>query len=253
MQTDPAQEWRRLTEEYRAMSEVELLHLAADVDDLTEAAKQVLRQEMQSRGMSDPVNVRSAGDTVAVPATKVRWDANDFGAQNPAAIYGSEPQVVPGAEPGQQNASEPHDISWLTYLCESETQEQARQLCEVLRRAKIDCMYKSYGLAFPQIFVAADQLEQARAIAADPIPQEIVDESKEEVPEFVEPKCPKCSAEGPVLESSEEVNRWHCEECDYDWSEPVEAAGANPAGAMRNPPQDGKSRPATGQLLPQGE
>src|ERR1700691_3621672 len=54
MHTDPANEWLRLAEEYRAKSDDELLELAADFGDLTESAQQALRQEMQSRKLGDP-------------------------------------------------------------------------------------------------------------------------------------------------------------------------------------------------------
>ena len=71
------------------------------------------------------------------------------------------------------------------------------------------------------MLVAADQLEQARAIAAQPIPQEIIEESKTEVPEFELPVCPKCGAADPVLEGVDPVNTWRCEACGYEWTEPA--------------------------------
>ncbi len=74
----------------------------------------------------------------------------------------------------------------------------------------------------PRVLVAADQLEQARDIAARPIPQEIIDESEADVPEFKPPVCPKCGAAEPVLEGVDPVNTWHCESCDYVWTDPAE-------------------------------
>jgi hypothetical protein len=47
----PHAEWQRLYERYHAMSDGELLGLAGDIDDLTEIAADVLRQEMQGRRM----------------------------------------------------------------------------------------------------------------------------------------------------------------------------------------------------------
>jgi len=70
------------------------------------------------------------------------------------------------------------------------------------------------------VVVAADQLEQAIEIANQPIPKEIVEESKAEVPEYVPPSCPKCGAEDPVLESAEPTNAWLCEACGAQWSDP---------------------------------
>src|SRR5438270_11711496 len=49
MQDDPAQYWQDLTENYRQMSDGELLELSAKPEDLTEIARQVLRDEMDRR------------------------------------------------------------------------------------------------------------------------------------------------------------------------------------------------------------
>lgn len=48
------QRWRQLTEHYAQMWDDELLNLAADYDDLTDTAKQVLRDEMRKRNLGDP-------------------------------------------------------------------------------------------------------------------------------------------------------------------------------------------------------
>jgi transposase-like protein len=79
--------------------------------------------------------------------------------------------------------------------------------------------------------VAADQLEEAREIAARPIPQEIVELSQMEVPEFEPPKCPQCGAEDPVLEGAEPVNAWLCEVCGKQWTESPEGANKGQEGA----------------------
>jgi transposase-like protein len=56
-----------------------------------------------------------------------------------------------------------------------------------------------------------------------PMSQELVEQSKEEIPEFDFPVCPKCGAEDPVLENADPVNSWLCEECGNQWadSQPV--------------------------------
>jgi ribosomal protein L37AE/L43A len=71
---------------------------------------------------------------------------------------------------------------------------------------------------------SAYQLDQARAIAAQPIPQDIVEDLKKEEtePQYFEiPACPKCKAEDPTLESVEPSNNWLCESCGYTWSDPI--------------------------------
>ncbi|MGA8530297.1 MAG: hypothetical protein WB622_11325, partial [Acidobacteriaceae bacterium] len=68
-------------------------------------------------------------------------------------------------------------------------------------------------------------------IIARPIPQEIVEQSKVRVEDFVPPTCPKCGAADPLLEAVEPTNMWLCEVCGAEWSEPggaVENVGQNP-------------------------
>ena len=49
------QEWRRLQGLYAALSDGELLRLAADKDGLTEVAQQAIDAEMSNRGLEVPV------------------------------------------------------------------------------------------------------------------------------------------------------------------------------------------------------
>jgi transposase-like protein len=72
--------------------------------------------------------------------------------------------------------------------------------------------------------VAADQLEQAQAVLASPIPQEVIEESQIKVPEFELPGCPMCGASDPLLESADPVNEWLCESCGAQWSDPEDAS-----------------------------
>jgi len=74
-------------------------------------------------------------------------------------------------------------------------------------------------LTNPRVLVVADQLDQAHAVAARPIPAEIVEGSKIKEPEFEPPRCPKCGAEDPVLEGVDPANNWSCGLCGARWNE----------------------------------
>ena len=205
MEIDQAGQWQRLTAHYRDMYDEELLRLAAEFGDLTEMAKQVLRDEMRIRGLGDP--------TAPKPAPSIF--------NRPAAFHDEPPTRQRTPEPADEDLGEDnsHEFTWKTFLCECETREQAYQLAEALRRGGveswIDTMRSSEG--YRRILVAADQLEHARTIAAQPIPADIVEASTAEVPEFEAPACPKCGAEDPILESAEEGNCWLCESCGHEW------------------------------------
>jgi ribosomal protein L37AE/L43A len=249
MQIDPVLEWQRLTAEYREKSPEELLELARDFADLTEPAQQALRAEMRSRGLGDPENPKSVTALPSAPREPTQAplalpnapsDAvDDIAFGNPFGALAPEP-VPDTPDTSESEADGPHEYTWKTPLCECETSQQARELVDALQQAGIDSWvdsprsrsrYTMSGLANPRVLVAADQLDQARLIAARPIPQEIVEEEKEEAQEFVEPKCPKCGSDDVVLEGVDPENTWRCEQCDEQWTETSPAtAGESPKG-----------------------
>jgi hypothetical protein len=115
------------------------------------------------------------------------------------------------------------EFTWKTVLCDFPELEEARLLNMTLRRAGIESWVDGpgNGLSYSQVAVAADQLEQAREIAARPIPQEIIDEYNKWGEEYEPPVCPKCGAADPVLESVDPVNSWLCESCGEQWRDPA--------------------------------
>jgi hypothetical protein len=243
MQIDPAFEFRRLAEEYRAKTDDELRELAADFTDLTEPAQQALRQEMQSRRLGDPGEVSaSSSDAHSEPQaanapSQFECSTRDIRESIPVLtdpILGDlarSPKIVPDEPDGDsdEDTTGQHEYTWKTMLCECETADQAQELSEALQQAGLDSWVqgsREFGLRYARVLVAADQLEQARAIAARPIPKEIIDESKDDVPEFTPPVCPKCGAGDPVLEAVDPENTWRCEQCGAQWTDPAEVADA---------------------------
>jgi hypothetical protein len=206
-------DWRTLAEHYRAMADGELIELAEDFGNLTETAQQVLRDELKLRGLGDPATAARA-----------------FASGRADGLTSHSVEL-----PDAQSASEtPAEYTWKTPLCECATREQAWQIAAVLRQAGIESwaeranVYSPYaGIDQPgiRVQVAADQLEEARAIIARPIPPEIVAQSMEAAPEFEAPVCPKCGAPDPVLEDVDPVNTWKCETCGAEWTDETEGAG----------------------------
>ncbi len=195
MPEDPAVEWRRLTELYADMYDEQLLELASSLDDLTDMAKTVLRDEIRKRGLGDPLAPGWAGE-----AKRSRDDAQ---------------RALEAAE--TDTAASFTEYSWKVDLCDCDEALQAIQISEMLRRAKIDAWVRG-----SRVLVAADQLDDARAVIANPIPQDILDHSREEIPEYEPPVCPRCGAADPVLLAADPTNSWECESCGNEWSDPVE-------------------------------
>ena len=231
MQIDAAFELRRLAEEYRAKSDEELRELAADFTDLTEPAQQALRQEMQIRRLGDPQAPEALPPTNAPPERATARIEPEPGPAHPAiplGLFGRMPELIPDA-PQDADEKSQHEYTWKTALCDCDTNEEALQLSEVLHQSGIDSWIqqaREFGRQYARVQVAADQLEQARAIAARSIPKEIIDESKVEIPEFVEPKCPKCGSDDVVLEGVDPENTWRCEQCGAQWTDPAEVTDA---------------------------
>ena len=220
MQKDPLVEWQRLTETYGRMYDAELLELAADSGNLTETAQQVLSDEIRKRGLALP---RTSGATRRRDDPMLERAATALGA-DPGA-----PQLVANAPGTTDDTDEPQEYTWKTLLCECETGEEALQLVAALRHSGIEgwiegrhgtySPFAQVDQGAPRIMVPADRLEEAREIAANPIPAEILEQSKIEVPEFEAPVCPKCGAADPVLEGVDPVNSWLCEACENEWTE----------------------------------
>lgn len=211
------EEQQRLAALYRDKSDEELLELDADIDSLTDLAQQTLRNEMKAR------RIAGASSTTSGPGASKPGTIRDERQRSYNNFY--ETPAASG-EDGGQESDVPGEFTWKTLLCECETPEQVFQLTETLRRAGIDAWVQRPPGEYPRVLVAADQLEQARAIAAQPIPSDIVAESElppQEV-EFDAPVCPTCGAEDPVLESVEPSNTWHCEVCGNDWTEHADAS-----------------------------
>jgi hypothetical protein len=225
MEINPAEDWQRLTEHYREMSGGELEELAADIADLTETAREVLRTELRNRGLREP---GAAGEA---------WQSSDrlsahrwAGSVNP-----DTGEIESKGQDGDEEGYSPQEFTWKTLLCECDDRAQAWQIYEVLRQAGIESWIEGVGsrngVGEPRVVVAADQLDEAREIAARPIPQEIVDLSHMDMPEFEPPECPHCGAEDPMLESVDPVNTWLCEACGKQWTESLEEANKGPEGS----------------------
>jgi hypothetical protein len=211
MQDDPQRYWRDLTENYRQMSDGELLELGESSGDLTEMAQQVLRDEMRKRGL-DELKPANAPHITGHPAV-VHWES---------------PRYRDMAREASGDGEAPHEFTWKTLLCECDTSQEAWQVSETLRRAGIESWVtgsrSAWDVSGPRVQVAADQLEHAQAVLSSPIPQEVIEESQIKVPEFALPGCPQCGANDPLLESVDPVNAWLCETCGAQWSDPEDGS-----------------------------
>ena len=143
---------------------------------------------MRSRGLGDPANP-SASVAQEVPETSfsaqpttdpIEESAGEMLSEQAAGVLGfcsRMPRLVPDTPDTDDKDDGPHEYTWKTVLCDCDTNEEAQRLTGVLRQAGIDSWIqqaREFGRRDARVLVAADQLDQARAIAAQPIPHEIV-------------------------------------------------------------------------------
>jgi hypothetical protein len=227
MHTDRSNELQRLADHYHSMYDGELLALAEDADGLTDVARQALASEMQSRGLQLPDSEErpSGGQRPkSVPVHDAAFDAGAFAGMEAVPLSsGASSSFAQIAGEDAAGTSAEVDFTWKTVLCECETVDQARALQLALGKAGIESWLEARR-EYPRVLVAADELDKALAIANQPIPQEIVDELTQGVPEFDLPTCPACHAPDPVLEDVEPTNQWLCESCGHHWSDPADGS-----------------------------
>jgi hypothetical protein len=229
MQGNPIADWQNLTEHYRSLCDEDLEELAADFVDLTETAQQVLRNEMQNRGLREPqvkANPQSSAAPRKQPIAPPRFASS---VETDSASRRADDADGDGDEDAAR------EYTWKTPLCDCDTTDQALRIQEMLKRAGIDSWVERPGTRWassvPRVVVAADQLEEAIQIASQPIPQDILEQSTVEIPEFEPPKCPQCGAEDPVLEAVDPFNTWQCEACGKQWTESAQDVAGNPEKA----------------------
>lgn len=225
MENDPIREWQRLTRVYGEMSDEELLDLAAGFSDLTEVAQPILRDEMKKRGLGEPSETISHSPSKTEPGPAVIGFESErgpmFGGWHESIAEQDDHEVH--ADSSEDEEHDQHEYTWKTMLCECDTREQVLQIIEVLRQGGIEAWASGpssyFGSQTTRIMVAADQLEEAKRIIASPIPEDVVEESRVKVEDFVPPTCPKCGAEDPLLESVDPTNTWRCDYCGATWSD----------------------------------
>ena len=143
MPDDPIRYWQDITENYRQMSDGELLELGEKPEDLTEVARQALSDEMHTRGLSasQPAFEPEVMDQRAVIHWGVRHDQDMEGQTGEDAV--------------------PREYTWKALLCQCENRDKAWQVGETLRLAGIESWITGaasrWDMIGPQVQVAADE------------------------------------------------------------------------------------------------
>jgi hypothetical protein len=166
-------------------------------------AQQALRDEMLQRGLGDP---------------EIQAEAHRDESDEDGSGHDPENPLLAAAELRAQNTDA---NEWWVRVFESDDRELAEQYAIMLSNAGILHRWRIEPVGGNVIEAAAEQAEEAQRVLARPIPQSVIAESKEEVPEYQLPHCPRCQNQEPTLIATEPSNQWLCESCGNEWTDPI--------------------------------
>ena len=184
-----SEQYMQLIQIYSEMGDDELLALAGSKDDLTETAQEVLRTEMGKRRLRLEPSVQQ----LSVIDTEEDDDLR-FGVLASPDYVWEFPEAEDAIAAGEWLGSE--GIKYDVILPSMERMDRGA----------------------PRVAVMPKDAARAGEMLAKPIPEEfrILVRTREE---FVVPKCRRCGADDPLLESIEPANHWKCESCGHEWVE----------------------------------
>jgi hypothetical protein len=269
MQADPILEMQRLAAHYRELSDDELRDLAADFADLTENAQQALRTEIQSRGFRDPLRTTNApaasNAPLAAPATYETRAPIHEATSSTRGFFSRQPELIPDAPDAEPDG--PIEYTWKTPLCDCDTLLQAREFSQALKQAGIESWieapgtgsrYASFSLASHASLSPPISWSRRAPLPRNPFRVRSSKMLRRKFPITNRPRAPNAAHRTPFLKAS--IPR-----TPGDVSNAAKAGLTQPHQTQprRNRPRNrqtasnclknGKSRPATGQLSPQGE
>jgi DNA-directed RNA polymerase subunit M/transcription elongation factor TFIIS len=202
---DQAGEWRRLEELYRSKSDGELEVIAAEADDLTAIAKDVLQREIASRGLKldvavpeePPVEPESTGDVAYDPSqmellvAHVVWDKE-------SALR--DKQILDNA--GVPSFFGPDNVELVDD-------------------------YRSDWSSGVELKIEVDLQQRAAAAMYQAKRNDPSDPSEGPEPPESDYRCPKCHSDGVIFEELEKDSpkdsnfkakyHWVCDDCGYEW------------------------------------
>lgn len=199
MPNDPQQERARLVETYRVFSDGELERIAGQAFELTDTAREVLKNELVRRGLNPEIAESPKGDEVASRS----WVAVRTFRDLPEALLA-------------KGSLESADIE-----CTLADDNMVR----------LDWFY-SNAIGGIKLMVDRENMDVAEQVLSQPIPENF---EAEGIGPYEQPKCPEC---GSLDITFQEINKpvafvtayfgvpvplkrkaWKCQSCDAEWEE----------------------------------
>ena len=180
--------WNAVRQRYSRMEDEELRRVRKDVDGLEEWARDLLRSEMSSRGLS--------------------WDVAEEAAEEPAL----DPRFYSAGERARIIALGGTDLR-----VEQEDLDLARW---VLRREGIESAIAPVSQYEGDVRVAPEDVDRALAVIAGISMRDRELYEEDLSTSTIADACPKCGSEEIMVESvDDDGSKWLCDACGHRWSD----------------------------------
>jgi len=228
MAKDPEQERQRLAEQYSRQIDGRLEKVASEAYELSDLAKEVLRSELQRRGLS-----MQLAEHAPIPAKKVPEPGDPPGEQ-PRELEesGNEPEVLRGSDDIHEMVTLRQFRDLPEALLAKGSLESAGIACALAddNMVRMDWFY-SNAIGGIKLLVNAGDAAEAEQVLTQPIPDHL---DVSGVGDFEQPKCPKCGSLDVSFRESQPAaylsmalsvpipfrkRAWHCHSCDVEWEE----------------------------------
>ena len=232
---DPEQERRRLAEFYARQLDGELEKVAGEAYDLSDVARELLKTELQKRGLSTtlaeqpPVTVRKPPETRNPPQPNP-WDAE---LQEPKITSASENAHEGEIREGSDVVAVRKFRDLPEALLAKGSLESAGIECALAddNLVRMDWFY-SNAIGGIRLLVSSEDAAEAEQILSQPIPEHL---DVSGVGDVEQPKCPKCGSLDVNFRESAPVayvtmmlanfpiplhrRAWRCQTCDVEWED----------------------------------
>lgn len=225
---DPEQERQRLAEFYSRQLDGRLEKVASEAYELSDLAKDVLRTELQKRGLSVELAEHAPVTPKKVPEAGDPPEEEWRGAQTSV----QESQVEPGPDDNHEMVTLRQFRDLPEALLAKGSLDSAGIQCALAddNMVRMDWFY-SNAIGGIKLLVNAGDAADAEQVLSQPIPDHL---DVSGVGDFEQPKCPKCGSLDVGFRESQPAaylsmalsvpipfrkRAWHCHSCDVEWEE----------------------------------
>jgi hypothetical protein len=242
---DLAEEQRKLRERYAELSDEQIALMWTQIDDYTDLAQQVLREETSKRGLAkpdqlfsnDPVEIARQALRVGAAARGLSPRGESANDQIPQGTCASQNNSDPAVCDALPQGYDPHAYD-LVHAWDASSQAEARKVMDLLDKVGVKCYVGSDNVESvddykadwdDEVEIKVMKFQKGFVISGlrnylQPKPEDFfLEEGAYEV------RCPCCASQDVILEgldpelrgepTPEVKNKWQCPDCGHRWED----------------------------------